>query len=76
MSNKKIQFWAAVHCLGSIKMIFSTEKECRAWCKRNSYNPKHPIYISLPLHGVRQEICDKCEGKGSILTPTISSQEI
>lgn len=68
MKNKQ-QLWAVIHFLGGIKMLGS-KKECEAWAKRNQLNPKHPIYVCAPVHGVRKLACDKCCGKGSILSLT------
>lgn len=45
--------WVACHMLdGSIKMT-GTEKEVRVWCKRNSPNPKSPIYYAYPVNGIQ-----------------------
>lgn len=60
------QIWATMHWLGEIKNI-GTEKEVKAWCKKNQLNPKHPIYYAIPLHGVRNIVCDKCQGKGQLI---------
>ncbi len=65
--KEKSKYWAAVHWLGSIKMIFFSEKECVKFCKKNSYNPKAPLYVPMPMFGVKQEVCDKCNGQGSLL---------
>lgn len=65
----KNNFYAALHWLGSIKQI-GTKKSIEKFCRDNSYNSEHPIYIAVPLGKIDLITCDKCGGAGVCVIPS------
>ena len=49
MKSKK---WCVVHWLSGEVKMFGSEKECQSWAKKNSFNPKAPIYYAFPVAGL------------------------
>jgi hypothetical protein len=66
MKKATNQVWAAVHWLGAVQRL-GTEKDVRSFCRKNSFNTKHPIYYAVPIYGIRNIECDKCAGKGRLI---------
>lgn len=66
--KKEKYVWAAVHFLGDVSCLFETEKACRDYCKRNSFNPKSTIYKPVKLYGITVGACRGCGGDGKCKT--------
>jgi hypothetical protein len=45
--------WCVMHWLGGEIKMFGTEKDCRDYAKRNSYNKNAPIFYAFPVAGVQ-----------------------
>jgi hypothetical protein len=52
LSKSTPKDWCVIHWLGGEVKIFGTEKECKAWAKKNSFNPNAPIYYAFPVAGI------------------------
>jgi len=51
-SKKKQQPWCVIHWLGGEVKMYGSEKNCKAWAKRNSFNPEAPIFYAFPVAGI------------------------
>lgn len=45
-----------MHWLGGELKMIGSEKDCRAWAKKNSYNSEAPIYYSFPIAGITLQV--------------------
>lgn len=52
MSKIKTKEWCVVHWLGGEVIRFGTEKDCRKYARKESFNPKCPIFYAFPVAGV------------------------
>lgn len=49
---KSTQNWVACHWIDGSIVRTGTEKEMRDFCRKNSFNPEHPIYYAYPINGI------------------------
>lgn len=44
--------WCVVHWVDGSAKMFGTQKECREWARKNSFNKDAPIYYAFPVAGI------------------------